>query len=407
MRRLWRLVVASAERFYDDHCFMRASALAYASLLSVVPLLAVMFAVLKGLGVQHRLEPLLLSRLSLQAETTDAIIGYIDRTNFSTLGAFGGVTLVLTIYSLLGSVEASFNHIWRVRQDRGYAQQLTHYFGVVLLTPFLLLTAVTLTSFFQVEQMFDWARGSAILGEALVAILAFVPIVMNILALAVLYAVMPNRRPFWPSVWLGAVAAGVAWHIVQVAYLRLQIGVARYNAIYGALSQVPVTLVWQYVSWLVVLAGAEIAAVIELGIDPRRRAAAAPTGWAMAVELLVQSRRAFETAGTPVSLTAVARAVRVPLDVMAAVADRLVDRGWLALVQDRSDEVVLAVASQHIHLGDLADLFEATATSTAGCSAEVQRLAERLAVVQQAAWKEWSLADLVVEPTSPLMADVK
>ena len=108
MRRLWLYLVAGGWRFYADRCFMRASALAYASLLSLVPVLAVMFAVLKGLGVQRRLEPLLLSRLALHADTTQAIIGYIDATNFRTLGAFGAVALLLTVYGLLGSIEASF-----------------------------------------------------------------------------------------------------------------------------------------------------------------------------------------------------------------------------------------------------------------------------------------------------------
>ena len=120
LARLWRTLAAygaaAVRRFLADQCLMRASALAYISLLSIVPLLALMFAVLKGLGVQHRLEPLLLSRLSLDQETSDLIIGYIDRTNVSTLGALGAATLVLTVVSVLGNVQTSFNAIWRVRR---------------------------------------------------------------------------------------------------------------------------------------------------------------------------------------------------------------------------------------------------------------------------------------------------
>ena len=277
MRKGWRFLVATGQRFHADNCFLRASALAYVSLLSLVPVLAVMFSILKGLGVQRRLEPILLSRLSLHPDTTAAILGYIDRTNFGRLGAFGGAALLLTIYSLLSSVETSFNHIWRVARERTYAQQLTHYFGVVLLTPFLLLTAVALTSSLQLDQISHWARGNELLSDAVMGVLGAAPMAMNIIALVVFYAVMPNRRPFWPSVLLGAIAAGIGWHIVQVGYLRLQIGVARYNAIYGAMSQVPVTLVWQYVSWLIVLAGAELAAVYEFGVDAPSRDAPQPS----------------------------------------------------------------------------------------------------------------------------------
>jgi membrane protein len=96
-RRAGMFVVALARRFYADQCLMYAAALAYTSLLSIVPLLALMFAVLKGLGVQNRLEPVLLSRLNLNQETTDLIISYIDRTNVSTLGTLGAAMLVVTV----------------------------------------------------------------------------------------------------------------------------------------------------------------------------------------------------------------------------------------------------------------------------------------------------------------------
>src|SRR6478672_7607883 len=128
-RDRWRgpmeIIGAVTQRFYDDQCLMRASALAYTSLLSMVPLLALMFAVLKGLGVQHRLEPFLLSRLSLSPETTELIISYIDRTNVSTLGALGAATLILTVISVLGTIEGSFNHIWRVTRQRSLWRQVT------------------------------------------------------------------------------------------------------------------------------------------------------------------------------------------------------------------------------------------------------------------------------------------
>src|SRR5215470_357141 len=111
--RALQFVRAVPQRFFADGCLLYASALTYTTLLSLVPLLALMFAVLKGLGVQHRLEPLLLSRLSLSPDTNELIIGYIDKTNVSTLGALGAATLVFTVISVLGTIEASFNHIWR------------------------------------------------------------------------------------------------------------------------------------------------------------------------------------------------------------------------------------------------------------------------------------------------------
>ncbi len=395
MRKGWTFLVASAQRFHADNCFLRASALAYVSLLSLVPLLAVMFAVLKGLGVERRLEPILLARLSLHPDTTAAIMEYIDRTNFGALGVLGGVALLLTVYSLLNSVEASFSHIWRVSRARTYAQQLTQYFGVVLLTPFLLLAAVALTSSLQVNPIVEWVGGSGILGDAVMGVLGSVPMVMNIVALAVFYAVMPNRRPFWPSVLLGAVAAGIGWHVVQLAYLRLQIGVAGYNAIYAAMAQLPVTLVWQYVSWLIVLAGAELAVVYELGAEAASLDASRLSRRAIALELLVRSVRTFRAGALPVPVRDVARELRAPLTLVTDVAGWLVERGWLAAVQDRDGQYVLAVDSQHIRLGALAELLETTQPPRQ-CCAEVRRIWELLAAAQQTAWDQWSLADALI-----------
>ena len=254
--RARRFIGTVVVRFYADTCLLHASALTYTSLLSLVPLLALMFAVLKGLGVQRRLEPLLLSQLSLSPEVTESVLTYIDRTNVGTLGTLGAVALLLTVVSVLGSIEASLNHIWRVTQGRGVFRKITDYLSVVLLTPFLLLAGVAVTSSLQAQRVLDWLLGTQYVGAAVMHGLSLLPIVMNALAIGMLYAVMPNRRQSPMALTLGALVAGAVWQAVQWSYVRLQIGVANYNAIYGALSQLPVTLVWLYVSWTVILAGA-------------------------------------------------------------------------------------------------------------------------------------------------------
>src|SRR5262249_48724307 len=109
-----RFIVGLLWRFIADHCLLHASALTYTSLLSIVPLLAIVFSVLKGLGAQRQIAPLLLSRVALEPETAERLLGYIDRTNVGTLGALGAVALLTTVISVLGAIEQSFNHIWRV-----------------------------------------------------------------------------------------------------------------------------------------------------------------------------------------------------------------------------------------------------------------------------------------------------
>jgi len=393
LRQAAAACLAVGRRFYDDQCLMRASALAYTSLLSIVPLFALMFAVLKGLGVQHRLEPLLLSRLALQPETASAMIDFIDRTNVSTLGSLGAVALVLTVISVLGSIEASLNHIWRVVQGRSVWRKVTEYLSVVLLTPFLLLAAVTITSSLQVQQLLGWLQQHQYLGEAAVQGLQLVPVLFNVVAIGALYAIMPNRRQSPTALLVGALVAGAAWQAVQVTYVRLQIGMAGYSAIYGALSQVPVTLVWLYVSWTVVLAGAEVAAVCEFGVAPGHGGDGRPANAAVALHMLVRVARAFAAGGRPVGARMIARELDIGVDVVGGLGHWMVERGWF-VARDDTGQWLLARDADGIELTDLASL-DSSGTVPAACDASVRLVCDTVAGAGRAAWARLRLADVL------------
>jgi membrane protein len=393
VRRFGRFLYTVGWRFQLDECLVRASALAYTTLLSIVPLLALMFAVLKGLGAQRRLEPLLLSRLALDQEAADRIIGYIDQTNVGTLGALGAAALILTVVSVLGAVEGSFNHIWRVRRGRNYLRKLTDYSSVVLLTPLLLLAAVAVTSSLQERNLLQFVLQTEYIGTAALQGLRLLPILINAIALAILYIVMTNRRPHLPSVVVGAVVAGALWHGLQWGYVAFQIGMARYSAIYGALSQLPITLVWFYLSALVVLAGAEVAAVLEFGplvtTDGTR---ASP--WLIGAQLLVRAAERFAAAGGGLDARLIAAELNTEPDAVLAVADRLARDGILVAVAEQPATYVLARAPDAIPLDQLASLDDAPPVPP-GCDARVRALAECLAERRQSTQTTWRLADVL------------
>jgi len=350
------LLWLAARRFYDDQCLVRASALAYTSLLSLVPLFAIMFAVLKGLGVQNRLEPLLLSRLSLDQATTDQIIGYIDKVNVGTLGSIGAAALLFTVISVLGTIEASFNLIWRVERQRTVWRKVTDYLGVVLVTPFMLLAGGALTSAAQVQSVLQWVTSNGYLGGIAVRLLGLAPILMNAIALGVLYAVMPNRRAAWRAIAPSALFAGAAWFLTQALYLQLQVGVANYNAIYGAMAQLPVTLAWLYVSWAIVLTGAELAAVLELGGEAVSAREAPVDRRAVALEVLVRAARAFSGGEAAPTALGVARALYLDPTVVQETVAVLLERGWLAVEDTAQRRLLLARAAASIDLGELVAL---------------------------------------------------
>lgn len=394
VRRLTEFLQAVVLRFYADHCLRHASALAYATLLSMVPLLALMFAVLKGLGVQRRLEPLLLSRLALTPETTQRIIEFIDRTNVGTLGALGAVALVLTVIGLLGSIEASFNDIWRVHRSRSVWRKVTDYVSAVLLVPLLLLAAVAITSSAQSRAMLDYLLQSEYAGPAVVLALRLLPIAMNAVAIGVMYSVIPNRRPHVPSVVMAALVAGTAWQAVQLAYVALQIGVARYNAIYGALSQLPVTLVWLYVSWIVLLAGAEVAAVGEFGTDAEPPENQPRSRWAAAVHLLIRAGESFRGGGEPVTVKKMARELRMEGGSVREVAEQLRDAGLLAEVEGPA--YLLARDAASIDLGILDELVD-SAVLPVGCDGRVRVLLDAIAAERRGSLHGRTLAELLSE----------
>src|SRR6185295_15444291 len=181
-RRFVGFFVAVAQRFYRDQGLLRASALAYASLLAMVPLLAVMFAVLKGLGVEQRLEGVLLSRLALSSDVVTTIIELVDRVNVGTLGALGAATLLITVVSVLGTIESTLNYVWRVSRSRTYWRQVTDYLSVVLLTPFLMLAAVALTSSIHGGFLLRWLLETRYVSDATVTALKLAPVAINIIA---------------------------------------------------------------------------------------------------------------------------------------------------------------------------------------------------------------------------------
>ena len=394
--RLRRFVAAAVARFSADDCLLHASALAYSTLLSLVPLLALMFAVFKGLGLQSRLEPLLLSRLSLSPEVTSRILTYIDNTNVRTLGVVGALALISTVLGVLGGIERSFNHIWRVSHGRTWWRRLTDYMATVTLTPFLLLAATALTSSLHITALVQWATQTGYLGPVAVALLRLVPFAINALALAVLYAIMPNRRPDLRAIAVGAIVAGCVWQAVQWAYVAFQVGVAGYNAIYGALAQLPVTLLWLYVSWTVVLAGAELAALLEFGsadIDT----APAP-GWLLALALLLAAAERFRAREAALLRVGQwARARRMDPARMSMIAEDLCEARLLAAVRDAPGSYVLARAPEEIDAAALMERFDARFTVPAR-DARLNDLVQRLHTARREALAACTLADLMDRP---------
>ena len=245
--------------FIADGCMLRASALTFTTLLSLVPLLALVFSVLKGFGVQNELEPLLLEQLAVGGgEAVTKIVEYINNTNVARLGTYGLVFLIATVLTLLSNIEESFNSVWGVKETRPMLRRFTDYFSVVTIGPLLVVVAISMTSTLKSQQLVITLTEYEYVGEVLLFMFEILPFVVMWLVFAGLYLFMPNVKVSPKAALIGGVFGGTLWQLSQWGYLSFQVGVARYNAIYGTMAALPILMVWIYLSWMIVLLGLEM-----------------------------------------------------------------------------------------------------------------------------------------------------
>ncbi len=245
--------------FISDGCMLRASALTFTTLLSLVPLLALVFSVLKGFGVQNELEPLLLEQLAVGGgAAVTKIVEYINNTNVARLGTYGLVFLIATVLTLLSNIEKSFNSVWGVKETRPMLRRFTDYFSVVTIGPLLVVVAISMTSTLKSQQLVITLTEHEYVGEVLLFMFEILPFVVMWLVFAGLYLFMPNVKVSPRAALIGGVFGGTLWQLSQWGYLSFQVGVARYNAIYGTMAALPILMVWIYLSWMIVLLGLEM-----------------------------------------------------------------------------------------------------------------------------------------------------
>lgn len=293
--RFCRIFLITAQEFKKNELSLRAAALTFTVMLSLVPILAMSTAVVKGLGGGDQLKEVVYSYVgSLGGQNTsenvdamgktdestaptekakkagsnltqhlysaiDKIFNYVERTNFATLGTIGVAGIVLSVVLVLGNIELAMNAIWHVDSSRSIMRKIADYLALIVLMPIsvnigLAASAIlkndTLLSKFSIFLPIAWLQA---------LLLKFIPILFLALTLYVIYMFFPNTRVKTVPAMVGALFAGFFWFEVQNIYINMQIGVAKYNAIYGSFATLPLFLVWIYCGWIFILIGAQIA----------------------------------------------------------------------------------------------------------------------------------------------------
>ncbi|MGW8322091.1 MAG: YihY/virulence factor BrkB family protein, partial [Thermodesulfobacteriota bacterium] len=259
-----RIFLLALRGFNDDRCLLRASALTYYSLLSVVPLVAMAFGVSEGFGLEKRLEKHILQAMPNQQEVAARIIEYarsfLENTQGGIIAGVGVAVLFWAVVRLMGNIEKSFNDIWGIRKGRPLGRKFADYLSFMVIAPLLLVMAgsatVLITS--EVKVITEKMALLASAGPFVPGLLKLLPYGAVWILFTLLYILLPNTTVRFKSGLLGGILAGTMYQAVQWIYIQFQIGVSTYGAIYGSFAALPLFLVWLHTSWLVVLLGAEI-----------------------------------------------------------------------------------------------------------------------------------------------------
>ncbi len=250
------ILIALRGFFFEHQCVLRAAALSYTTMLALVPMLAFIFAFLKGLGVQNQLEPLLIQQLSAVSEDTiRKIIDFVNNVEVGTLGAISLGTLLFSTLLQLRTVEQSLNAIWSVTEEKPLIRKISDYASVFMLAPVVVVLAVSVGSQPLVAQL----AAQRLIEPAVELLLILLPVVLLWLFISFFYFFVPNAQVRFVPALIGGFIASSLYHFAKGAYIKFQVLLVKYEVIYGALAQIPILMIWLYVSSVIILLGAEIA----------------------------------------------------------------------------------------------------------------------------------------------------
>lgn len=385
-RALWavfRIIAVFWREFQQNNIPMRSSALTFTIVLSLVPTLALGTAVLKGLGAGDQMRqaafrfvdqiegPLEGSSAPAQQEAhgsgvpsadtrpgqeappaaPDAedqqiaghlhtavakIFDYVDRTDFAALGAFGIIGLVFAVLSVLGRIEQAMNVIWQAGQGRPFGRKLMDYLALMILLPLSVNLGFATEAMLQNQKILQRIAVVLPIAWLVAVIFKLLPLIIVVITFSILYRFLPNAKVGMLPALAGGVMGGVSWFLIQAVYVRLQIGVARYNAIYGSFATLPLFLLWLNIAWIVFLAGAEFAFACQMFKDYAwQRPRLTPYNrLALAFDLLDDIFSDFSARNLSTMASLRERHSRHDQDVIAQVLALLTDGGLLRRVED-------------------------------------------------------------------------
>lgn len=263
-----RIIFIILRGFKRDKCSIFAAALTNITIMSLVPTLAFIFAIAHGFGFYDKLKVKMENDInSLNQGVKDFLLPLIDKLekmDMSALGIVGLAIIFWTVLSLLGKIEGTFNMIWGIKRDRDFVTKCKEYFFVLMIVPTCLLLTTSVTSILRSPKVTDFLSDK--FGElySFYELLIFLVSPLSVaLAFTYLYKFLPNTKVKFVPAFISGVVTTILWQLLQWAYVKFQLGVSNFNAVYGTFATIPLFMAWLYASWMVILFGAELSFAIQ------------------------------------------------------------------------------------------------------------------------------------------------
>jgi len=259
-KEIYRILFLTIRFFTTKRVMTQASALTYSTLLAMVPVLAVIFAIARGFGYNKYIEIWFRDALSSQPQVADTLAGFVNSYLIHTQsGIFLGVGLLFMLYTVLmlvNNIEETFNEIWQVSNARPIMRSLTNYMAMFIVVPIIIVVSMGLSIF--MATIANKMSGIMLLGPAMRLLLDFSPYLLLSLLFIWLYVSMPNTDVKLKSAIVPGILSGIAMQLLQLFYIHSQIWVTGYNAIYGSFAALPLFMLWLQISWTICLFGAQL-----------------------------------------------------------------------------------------------------------------------------------------------------
>ncbi len=259
-----RTMVMVVRDLTEGELNLRAMSLVYTTLLSIVPLLALSFSLLKGFGVQNRLDETLRTLFEPLGEEkavqlTENLIGFVNNMNVGVLGAVGLLFLVYTVVSLTQKIESAFNYAWRIATPRTFGDRFTTFLSAITVGPLLVFAALAVTGSAMNTELMSRLHEVVLIGSVMDLVAKLLPFTLIIAAFTFLYATIPNTRVRFASALTGGVVAGLLWEMLSFGFASYASGTSNYQVIYATFATAIFFMIWLYLNWLILLVGASIA----------------------------------------------------------------------------------------------------------------------------------------------------